>query len=796
MLGGSQNGCIICSMADVLHSTQSSQCPTKPVQVYSKLKQICRHLVHGHQEDAHEFLRYLMESMEKAFLSRYKNSKEFEQYTKETTPINQILGGYLRTSVKCLSCQYESVTFQHFEDLLLDIRRVNTIDDALKYHFERECLEDMDYTCESCKKKVSATKQFSLERAPVALCIQLKRFSGINGKINKHINISQDLDLSQYSSRDMKSSQLKYRLVSMITHLGSTPQCGHYTAIGCSQDGSYYQFDDTSVRAMSNSLLNTNPYIIFYELVSSPKASTTITSSMSHNENSNKRTETSTQFIGPLLPSAVNQLNKSINGCAMKPFGSSNSNGFTDNRKLMTISSNQMIPHKKTIETSMTATNGNSSNSSNETFTKNVDKSWTTKITDPLSVNVSTSGVLQISQSTAKRIIEPGHKSSNETVTKNAEDSSDSDADIPSPLKLTVLPSMPELKSTSPTTLRNGDMVRPTNGQLAEIVDSNALVSTHKETMTTNSLQRKLPSSSTSKGTVAVYVSPAKTYSSSIIQQRSEENRKLISVHHRDTEIRSTSLPTVRQTINPFSKVSNTPTKNGKHKTTNGYGQHGTYNQRNVKPNNVYGTSERKSLVPYACHDDSDSNNEDQRKSPPIVRTKAGPFQVTTSNGNNHRNAGDMRLSWPKSGNGGRVPSLNTWNGSSSLLQEEVSSIPIIFVDFVSPLNVIEIWKHYLLLFLFPEQIINEQRENNKRKLEKDFDADLDIGRMKQKRSSNGYSGERDNPNYNAFQEHQNRNQRGLQQQHNHFHRRRNYNNNYHHNNTYRMQYAGGKRKY
>lgn len=689
-------------MADVLQSTQSSLCPTKPVQVYSKLKQICRHLVHGHQEDAHEFLRYLMESMEKAYLNRYKNSKDFEQYTKETTPINQILGGYLRTSVKCLSCQYESVTFQHFEDLLLDIRKVNTIEDALKYHFARERLEDMDYTCESCKKKVSATKQFSLERAPVALCIQLKRFSGINGKISKHVNISQDLDFSQYSSKDMKSSQLKYRLVAMITHLGTTPQCGHYTAIGCCQDGSYYQFDDSSVRAMStNSLMNTNPYIIFYELVT-PKPSSTTVTSMSHNENHSKRTETSTQFIGPLLP-VTNQLNKPIlspiNGCATKPYGST-SNGFGDNRKLITISNNQLMSQKKSTADTVTASSSsitklsttNSCNSSNETSTKNVDKSWT-KVSETSIVNTS---ALPHPESPAKRITDVANKLSNETATKKSEDnnnsrhSSDSESEIPTSPKGVILPSMPELKSHSPPMLKNGDHAKSSNGiaatengeNSAKRNSDNESSSSHvKETVTTNSLQRKTHSpSSMHKGTVAVYCSPAKSHSP--INQKSEENRKLVSLNHRESaesenKIQSPSLAPVRQSMNPFSKVSNSTVKNGKHKT-NGYGHNGTHNQRNTKPTNGYVASPRKSLVPYALHDDSDSNNED-RKSPPIVKTKAGPFQVTlstknTTNGNsNHRCTSEQRQPWSKSSNGGRVPSLSTWNGGTSLLQDEVS---------------------------------------------------------------------------------------------------------------------------
>uniref|UniRef100_A0A1B0EXF3 Ubiquitin carboxyl-terminal hydrolase n=1 Tax=Phlebotomus papatasi TaxID=29031 RepID=A0A1B0EXF3_PHLPP len=270
-LGGGQGGCIICAMARTLISSQTSQSPIKPWLIHSKLRLVCKHFFPGRQEDAHEFLRYLVEAMEKAFLGRVKNSRELDQYSKETTPLNQILGGYLRSTVRCLACGHVSTTFQHFEDLLLDIRKANTVEEALGGYFARERLEDMGYKCEACKKKTSATKQFSLERAPVALCIQLKRFSMAGTKLNKHVAIRSRLDLSSYSSGNRNGgssgSPLVYRLVAMVTHLGASQNCGHYTAIGLTDTGSYYHFDDSSVRPISlQNVLQTNAYIIFYEL--------------------------------------------------------------------------------------------------------------------------------------------------------------------------------------------------------------------------------------------------------------------------------------------------------------------------------------------------------------------------------------------------------------------------------------------------------------------------------------------------------------------------------------------------
>ncbi|XP_058066113.1 LOW QUALITY PROTEIN: ubiquitin carboxyl-terminal hydrolase 36 [Anopheles bellator] len=276
--GGSGGSCIICAMAKTLEESQSNHSAIKPYLVYSKLRLVCKHLVQGRQEDAHEFLRYLVEAMEKSFLGRYKNSKELDQYSKETTPLNQILGGYLRSEVKCLSCQHVSTTFQHFEDLLLDIRKANSIDEALELYFDRERLEDMGYKCEACKRRVAATKQFSLERAPFVLCIQLKRFAMMGGKINKHVELRSRLDLTPYSNQRTANGalggKLTYRLTSMVTHLGSTQHCGHYTAIGQTDGGAYHVFDDSSVRPVGiHNVMSTNAYILFFELESAAGAS-------------------------------------------------------------------------------------------------------------------------------------------------------------------------------------------------------------------------------------------------------------------------------------------------------------------------------------------------------------------------------------------------------------------------------------------------------------------------------------------------------------------------------------------
>ncbi|XP_073837188.1 ubiquitin specific peptidase 36 isoform X2 [Musca autumnalis] len=495
----SDSGCIICAMAKTLQASQNSQSAIRPYFVYSKLKSICKHLVMGRQEDAHEFLRYLVEAMEKSYLQRFRNYKELDQYSKETTPLNQILGGYLKTSVKCLSCQHVSVTFQHFQDLLLDIRKADTIDEALEGYFARERLEDMGYKCEACKKKVSATKQFSLDRAPIALCIQLKRFSMLGTKINKQITIKPRLDLTKFASRKIPGEQLTYRLVAMVTHLGASQHCGHYTAIGLTESGTYYNYDDSYVRPISmQNVCNTNAYIIFYEMDTQPPrqvTSTQVSGAVAQSTVTNAKELQATKvnghvnsspqrIIGPQLPPGYS--NGNISSSPLTNGGGSkltlNRNATTPVKSTTALDSNKITIHFKNnngtaasstpVKTSVATSSLTSASASSSTSSTSVAAS--NSVFDSLKNTSNTNGLHAVGtgkfQESASKKHALGGSATKRQINnaKNGnESSSDNDDDENEVVSssTSTLPSMPKLGSAEVNSSNPSPKATPlTNG--------------------------------------------------------------------------------------------------------------------------------------------------------------------------------------------------------------------------------------------------------------------------------------------------------------------------------------------
>lgn len=646
-------------MARTLKDSQDNTQAIKPWPVYSKLRLVCKHLVPGHQEDAHEFLRYLVEAMEKAYLLRFKNSKEFDQYTKETTPLNQILGGYLKSSVRCLTCAHVSVTFQHFEDLLLDIRKVNSIEEALDTHFARERLEDMGYKCEACKKKVSATKQFSLERAPISLCIQLKRFSMMGGKINKHVTFRPRLDLSKYASKKtLNDRPLNYRLVALVTHLGASQHCGHYTAIGLTSTGNYYHFDDSCVRPISlQSVLLTNAYIMFYELEGSSsglptivtaKQTCTVTSKTATDTNTTlsaaatTTTDNATTFIGPVFPTDFNKACAKFNGL----------DSSVPSSTVTTATAPSPPPPPPITPTSKLVLN--ISNNSN------VAKPWTgTKST------LFANRLAAISNGHTK-----GSKILNGTTIKDEAKAINSNGNSTSTNATTTT------TTTEPITKK---IIKFSNG--CHNNENNKSETQNQQRLTLPSMPKlDINSPSINNGT------PLLTPLSSQIQQQQKIT------HDNKTIISSTFASSSQIKLIALSK------------TTNGH-----VNNKMLQPT--------KPLVPYTVDDDSSdynnhSDDDSNNRTPPVIKSKTGPWQVTSAYVTNGNSGGSSSSNSSTSGSGRSTPNyaggivnrfnvddanknvsaadltvsklikythqgyggtVSTWNGQTSNMEKEVS---------------------------------------------------------------------------------------------------------------------------
>lgn len=247
------NECVMCALAKS-YKQSLGHSPFQPTSIISKLNYICERMNVGKQQDAHEFLRYLLESMGSSCSNNFNGP----------TSINKLFEGHMSTNLKCNACGNVSKTSSSFEDICVDIEKSESISQSLDAYFASEKLND--FKCDSCKE-ICTTKKYSIQSPPKSLCVQVNRFT-YQGKLNKLITIDPRISLSKYSTQEGEETSWNYRLVSMINHIGDNRNCGHYTAICLSEDKKFYKFDDDKVDSMlpEDVFPTTDCYVIFYEL--------------------------------------------------------------------------------------------------------------------------------------------------------------------------------------------------------------------------------------------------------------------------------------------------------------------------------------------------------------------------------------------------------------------------------------------------------------------------------------------------------------------------------------------------
>jgi ubiquitin carboxyl-terminal hydrolase 10 len=249
----------------------------------------------GHQQDAEEFMGFLLEGLHDECVSVLKTTplptdgdsplspvsehaqpvdagwhevgpKQRAAVTRSSgllnteSPIAKIFGGKLRSELRVPGLK-NSVTMEPYQSLQLDIGAptVHNIVDALKGLTRPETLHG-DFNSPR-GPGTTATKQTFIESLPPVLILHLKRFQYDNTggvqKIWKKIGYPLELTMPKEAFAPARRSAIslsgipKYRLTAVVYHHGKNASGGHYTVDIRRQDGvEWIRLDDTNIRRL------------------------------------------------------------------------------------------------------------------------------------------------------------------------------------------------------------------------------------------------------------------------------------------------------------------------------------------------------------------------------------------------------------------------------------------------------------------------------------------------------------------------------------------------------------------
>ncbi|ROL43642.1 Ubiquitin carboxyl-terminal hydrolase 12 [Anabarilius grahami] len=276
------------------------------------------------QQDAHEFLNYLLNTIadllqEEKSQERQQNGKvvqnggsgsggggsgsstgegEAEEKTQQTW-VHEIFQGTLTNETRCLNCEAVSSKDEDFLDLSVDVEQNTSITHCLRGFSNTETLcSEYKYYCEQCRSKQEAQKRMRVKKLPMILALHLKRFKYMD-QLHRYTKLSYrvvfPLELRLFNtSGDATNPDRLYDLVAVVVHCGSGPNRGHYITIVKSH-GFWLLFDDDIVEKIDAQAIEE-----FYGL----------TSDISKNSESGIRQMEGSGFVDTARPSAPSPLSQ------------------------------------------------------------------------------------------------------------------------------------------------------------------------------------------------------------------------------------------------------------------------------------------------------------------------------------------------------------------------------------------------------------------------------------------------------------------------------------------------------
>ncbi|KAG8487800.1 hypothetical protein CXB51_018629 [Gossypium anomalum] len=250
--------CFLCELQTHFERSSQSLHPFSPTNILSRLPNIGGNLGYGRQEDAHEFMRFAIDTMQSVCLDEFGGEKAVDHSSQETTLIQHIFGGHLQSQVICTNCNKISNQCENMMDLTVEINGdASSLEECLDQFTVKEWLhgENM-YKCDGCNDYVKAWKRLTIRWAPNILTIALKRF--------------ETLDLTSYMSGDGDDTNV-YKLYAVVVHLDmlNASFFGHYICYTQDYNGNWYRIDDCKVmRVELAEVLSQVAYMLLYSRVS------------------------------------------------------------------------------------------------------------------------------------------------------------------------------------------------------------------------------------------------------------------------------------------------------------------------------------------------------------------------------------------------------------------------------------------------------------------------------------------------------------------------------------------------
>ncbi|KAG2579382.1 hypothetical protein PVAP13_6NG284500 [Panicum virgatum] len=276
--------CFMCEFEKLIVEGKRRKTSLSPTGILSHLHDIGSSFGPGKQEDAHEFLRYAIDAMQSVCMKEARKGGALRS-AEETTLVQLIFGGYLRSKIRCSRCHTTSEQCERMLDLTVEIDGdISSLDEALVRFTSTEVLDGENrYHCSRCKSYERAKKKLTIEEAPNVLTIALKRYqSGKFGKISKAIRFPETLNMARYMNPDTDDRLPVYSLYAVVVHhdVMNAAFSGHYVCYVKDTQGKWFKADDSQVKPVSvDNVMSKCAYMLLYARCS-PRAPSSVRQAM------------------------------------------------------------------------------------------------------------------------------------------------------------------------------------------------------------------------------------------------------------------------------------------------------------------------------------------------------------------------------------------------------------------------------------------------------------------------------------------------------------------------------------